>query len=143
MDGDTVYKEPKVVLDKWANEFENLLNPTPVMQQDININQQSQHGHVSDPYLDTAIIYLEINKVITRMKLGKAVGVDELPVEALKSECVQKFMLKLFDKCFETEIIPSMWCKRVINPIPKDSTKEPTIEGLLLLVLCTRNIVVC
>ncbi len=33
------------------------------------------------------------------MKLGKAVGVDELPIEALKSECVQTFMLKLFDKC--------------------------------------------
>ncbi len=59
------------------------------MQQDINTNQQSQQGHVSDPYLDTAITYLEINKVVTSMKLGKAVGVDELPVEALKNECVE------------------------------------------------------
>ncbi len=58
------------------------------------------------------------------MKLGKAVGVDELPVEALKNECVQTFMLKLFDKCFEKQIIPSMWHKGVINPIPKDSTKD-------------------
>ncbi len=79
VDGDTVYKDPKVVLNKWGNEFENLLNPAPVMQQDININQQSQQGHVIDPYLDIAITYLEINKVVTRMKQGKAIGVDELP----------------------------------------------------------------
>ncbi len=78
------------------------------------------------------------------MKLGKAVGVDELPIEALKRECVQKCMLKLFDKCFEKQIIPSMLRKGVINPIRKDSTcNQPTIEGLLFLVLCTRYIVVC
>ncbi len=49
---------------------------------------------------------------------------DELPIEALKSECVQKFMLKLFDKCFEKQIIPFMWRKGVINPILKDTTKD-------------------
>ncbi len=63
VDGDTVYKNPKVVLNKWGTEFENLLNPAPVMQQDINTNQQSQQGNVSDPYLDTAITYLEYKKL--------------------------------------------------------------------------------
>ncbi len=63
VDGNSnVYKDPKVVMDG-GDEFDNLLNPARVMQQDINTYEQSQQGPISD-------IYLEINKVVTHMNLG-------------------------------------------------------------------------
>ncbi len=66
VDGNSnVYKDPKVVMDG-GDEFDNLLNPARVMQQDINTYEQSQQGPISDPYIS----YLEINKVVTHMNLG-------------------------------------------------------------------------
>ncbi len=87
VDGNTVYKDPKVVLNKWANEFENLLNPAPVITAGYKHQSTNSAGSLLVIHI-LKLTYLEINKVVTSMKLGKAVGVDELPIEALKSECV-------------------------------------------------------
>ncbi len=54
-------------------------------------------------------------------------------------------MLKLFDKCFGKQIIPSMLRKGVINPISKDCTKDPrqptnyrgiTLACVMYMVYC-------
>ncbi len=59
-----------------------------------------------------------------KAKLGKAVGIDQLPSETLKYGLVYPFMVRLFNYCFKCRIIPGAWQKGVINPIPKSGDKD-------------------
>ncbi len=61
----------------------------------------------------------------SRAKCGKAVGVDMIPMEVLNNDTTCQFLLQLHHKCFEKNIVPSMWMKGIINPIPKDNTLDP------------------
>ncbi|VDI44475.1 Hypothetical predicted protein [Mytilus galloprovincialis] len=54
------------------------------------------------------------------VKLGKAVGVDNLPNEILCNKILTVPLQKLFDMCFSHGIVPSPWCQSIIHPILKD-----------------------
>ncbi len=69
------------------------------------------------------------------MKIGKASGIDEIPLEALKNDALKCFMLKHFNLCLEKQAFPSSWCRSIINPIPKNSTSDQYES-----VLCTKCI---
>ncbi len=60
--------------------------------------------------------------MLSHMKIGKASGIDEIPLEALKNDALKYFMVKSFNLCFEKQVFPSSWRKSIINPIPKNST---------------------
>ena len=144
VNGDSASNDPKTVLEKWGSDFSKLLNPKPLPSDELSW-ADSVTTEASVPDLDKSISRTEVNKVLAAMKSGKAVGVDQLPIEALRSECVQKFMYKLFDLCFEKHIMPTVWRKGIINPLPKDSTKDPrdpaNYRGITLA--CTMYKVYC
>ncbi len=54
-----------------------------------------------------------------RMKSGKAVGPDEIPVEAWRcvGETAVKFLTRLSNKILESESIPEEWRQSVLVPI--------------------------
>ena len=56
--------------------------------------------------------------------MGKASGVDCIPVEVLKNDTAVAFLHVLFNICFDNGIVPSEWGKCIINPIPKSSTAD-------------------
>ena len=66
-------------------------------------------------------------------------GADLLKNEIIKVPGALKVLHKLFNYCFEFGVIPSMWTKADISPIPKGGMKNvylPTsYRGLSLL--CT------
>lgn len=64
----------------------------------------------------------ELKSAIKCLKVNKAVGLDELPAEILKCDKLLNVLLKLFNKCFSSGIIPDIWKQGIINPIPKSST---------------------
>ncbi len=74
---------------------------------------------------------------------------DMIHTEVLNNDTACHFLLQLFHKCFEKHIVPSMWMKGIINPIPKDNTLEPRdllsyrgiTEELLWVVPCINYIV--
>ncbi len=67
----------------------------------------------------------EVKKCLTRAKCDKAVGLDMIPMEVLNNDTACHFLLQLFHKCFEKNIVPSMWMKCFIKPLSKDNTWDP------------------
>ena len=58
------------------------------------------------------------------LKCNKAVGVNELPTEVLNCDNPLAALLKIFNKCFVTGIIPTDWKQGIINLIPKSTTSD-------------------
>ena len=76
--------------------------------------------------LTSLIIPLMIfEEVICKAKQGKACGIDDIPSEVLQNDTALYFLHVLFNLCFNNSIVPSLWSKCIINPIPKSSTMDP------------------
>jgi hypothetical protein len=54
-------------------------------------------------------------------------GCDLLPCEALKSNEACALLLTLFNKCWISGIVPELWRRSIINPIPKSSSADRRI----------------
>ena len=79
------------------------------------------NGMVNTPY-NARISVVEVRKAINDTKRGKASGIDEIPSEVLKNDATILFLHALYNHCFDTGIVPSMWNKCIINPTsdPRD-----------------------
>lgn len=77
--------------------------------------------------LNRDITVEEVKKVIEKTKTYKAVGVDGLSNEVLKSPKLLSILHRLFKTCFRSAIIPSVWYKSIIKPIPKSAQADPRV----------------
>ena len=48
-----------------------------------------------------------------------------MPTEVLKNDTSVSFLHVLFNICFESGFVPSVWSKSIINPISKSSQSDP------------------
>ncbi len=55
-------------------------------------------------------------------------GIDQIPNEVLNKHDVMFILFQLYVKCFDSGLVPSLWLKAIITPIPKSSTKHPSIK---------------
>ncbi|KAK3573364.1 hypothetical protein QTP86_024124, partial [Hemibagrus guttatus] len=64
----------------------------------------------------------EVRKALKRMKSGKAVGPDDIPVEVWKclGEAAVEFLTNLFNRVLESEKMPEEWRRSVLVPIFKN-----------------------
>ncbi|KAK3506210.1 hypothetical protein QTP70_002182 [Hemibagrus guttatus] len=64
----------------------------------------------------------EVRKALKRMKSGKAVGPDDIPVEVWKclGEAAVEFLASLFNRVLESEKMPEEWRRSVLVPIFKN-----------------------
>ena len=64
----------------------------------------------------------KIKNALRRMKKGKAVGPDELPVEVSKcmGELGIKFLARLFNRLLMSKRMPEEWRRSVLIPIYKN-----------------------
>ena len=130
-------RDKETVLTKWKDSFSGLLNP-------ISVNTSETTPMDADPrtYCDfnSDITYEEVKRAISRAKMGKSSGVDEIPVEVLKNDCAINILYRLFSICFSTGIIPDDWNYSIISPIPKSSTgdiRDPlNYRGISLAPAC-------
>lgn len=79
----------------------------------------------SDHILNDNMTLEEVQKAVDKAKLYKAVGVDEIPNKDLKAPSMLRTLHGLFRKCFQDSIIPSVWNKSIIKPIPKSAKADP------------------
>ena len=112
------------ILNKWKSDFGSLfrnVNPSadhaPEIDQNIAFSQEhfTYNEHIS---------ILDVKRAIDDAKLGKASGIDNIPIEVLKNDTAVAFLHVLFNICFDNGIIPTEWGKCIINPIPKSSTSD-------------------
>ncbi len=61
----------------------------------------------------------EVNLAVNHAKRGKAQGADNIP------DTTVMFLHALFNVCFSSSTVPSIWGKCIINPIPKSSSSDP------------------
>ena len=116
-----ITRDRETVLTKWKDSFQSLLNPINV---DISEYTHTDADPRTDCDFNSDITYEEVKRAITRAKLGKSVGIDEIPVEVLKNDCTIDILHRLFSVCFSMGIIPDDWNYSIISPIPKSSTGD-------------------
>ena len=64
----------------------------------------------------------EVKAAMRRLKSGKAVGPDDIPVEAWRclGEMAVEFLTRLFNTILESERMPEEWRRSVLVPIFKN-----------------------
>ena len=131
------------VINKWNNDFQNLFHGYERSEFDHDhyiltqqMREQLEHDPPNDA-INAPITAAEVKRAVKKAKPNKAVGIDNLPYEILKNPQSQTLLLEMFNKIFSHMIIPSLWRKTIIKPIPKNSTIDPRIplqyRGIALL----------
>ena len=149
--GSNKTSDKNIVLDTWRHDFEGLYNIPDSEHENFDVDfyenilsritdiKQFELNNTDANVIDYNQPFSmdEMNKICTRIKLGKAVGPDMIPNEVLKHVGLRELMLKFMNSCFINNVIPSVWRKAVIAPIPKSATKDPCVplnyRGISLL----------
>ncbi|KAK3514197.1 hypothetical protein QTP70_009438 [Hemibagrus guttatus] len=107
---------------RWKEYFEELMN-------EENEREKRVEGVNSAEQKVDKIRKDEVRKALKRMKSGKAVGPDDIPVEVWKclGEAAVEFLASLFNRVLESEKMPEEWRRSVLVPIEVD---EPYNEAM-------------
>ena len=105
----------EAVLKRWKEYFEKLMN------EENNRDPRTEEAEVVNEEVN-CVSREEVKNALRRMKKGKAVGPDELPVEVWK--CMGKmeieFLTRLFNRLLMGERIPAEWRRSVLILIYKN-----------------------
>ena len=125
------------VLQEWKTDFSKLLNNTNDTYYDnyfldnVDRNllcfekQMETENFVQNAMINIDITIDEVEVAVTKLKNGKATGVDDIPNEVIKKDSVLLWWYRLFHICFENGLVLSIWRNAIISPIPKCATKDP------------------
>ncbi|KAK3558095.1 hypothetical protein QTP86_009456 [Hemibagrus guttatus] len=100
---------------RWKEYFEELMN-------EENEREKRVEGVNSVEQKVDKIRKDEVRKALKRMKSGKAVDPDDIPVEVWKclGEAAVEFLANLFNRVLESERMPEEWRRSVLVPIFKN-----------------------
>ncbi|KAK3569279.1 hypothetical protein QTP86_026572, partial [Hemibagrus guttatus] len=100
---------------RWKEYFEELMN-------EENERVKRVEGVNSVEQKVDKIRKDEVRKALKRMKSGKAVGPDDIPVEVWKclGEAAVEFLANLLNRVLESERMPEEWRRSVLVPIFKN-----------------------
>ena len=103
----------EAVLKIWKECFEKLMN------EENNTDSRTEEAEVVNA---NCVSREEVKNALRRMKKGKAVGPDELPVEVWKcmGEMGIKFWTRQFNRLLMGERMPEEWRRSVLIPIYKN-----------------------
>ncbi|KAK3526075.1 hypothetical protein QTP70_014653, partial [Hemibagrus guttatus] len=95
---------------RWKEYFEELMN-------EENEREKRVEGVNSVEQKVDKIRKDEVRKALKRMKSGKAVGPDDIPVEVWKclGEAAVEFLASLFNRVLESERMPEEWRRSVLG----------------------------
>uniref|UniRef100_A0AAR2JL50 ribonuclease H n=1 Tax=Pygocentrus nattereri TaxID=42514 RepID=A0AAR2JL50_PYGNA len=103
------------VLSRWKEYFEELMN------EENERERRTTGGEIVDQEVQR-INKVEVRAALKRIKNGKAVGPDDIPVEVWRclGEKAVDFLTRLFNKILESERMPDEWRSSVLVPIFKN-----------------------
>ncbi|CAG2196114.1 unnamed protein product [Mytilus edulis] len=79
---------------------------------------------ITDDILDSEITNEEVVNILKLSKAGKSPGCDEIPMEMYKNQTAINALTQVFNICYNTRMIPELWSRGIITPIPKCSTSD-------------------
>ena len=102
----------EAVLKRWKEYFEKLMN------EENNRESRTEEAEVVKEEVN-CVSREEVKNALRRMKKGKAVGPDELPVEVWKcmGEMGIEFLTRLFNRLLMGERMPEEWRRSGLIPI--------------------------
>ena len=105
----------EAVLKRWKEYFEKLMN------EENNRDPRTEETEVVNEEVN-CVSREEVKNALRRMKKGKAVGPDELPVKVWKcmGEMGIKFLTRLFNRLLMGERMSEEWRRSVLIPIYKN-----------------------
>ena len=133
------------VLNKWQEDFSNLYSiPDNVKYDDVFKRQKvyeksllEKASLIINDFINKPISFQEVEQITNSLKLNKACGFDGIPNEVVKNKDVVLYLWKLFNILFDDSLIPSVWLKAIITPIPKGAKCDPCVtlnkRGISLL----------
>ena len=103
------------VLERWRTYFKDLMNV------ENDREQRENQARTSERDVDN-ISEGEVRAALKRMKNGKSVGPDEIPIEAWRSlgGIAVTWLTRLFNRLLEGEKMPDEWRKSTLIPIYKN-----------------------
>lgn len=141
--------QPEQIVEKWESDYRNLYACSSSTLFDdqffdetckikINLENSLMNRDLNhDSVLNNDITIEEVQEVLHKLKLNKAVGIEDIPNEVLKSPYLDNVLFNLCYTCFQNSIVPTIWSESIIKPIPKSPKNDPRIplnyRGISLL----------
>ena len=129
----TLTSDPEAVLNTWKDDFQQLYNPnienvdqsftTRIEQEKAGLEKEINNNEGSN--LNIPISVLEVQNAIRLCKNNKAPGVDRIPNEVIKHPNIENLLYRVYCYCFQNGIVPKIWLRSLIKPIPKGADKNP------------------
>ena len=142
---DTMTINENDVLKKWQEDFSSLYNiPDDMEYDDLFKKRKTEEKFILENYpqninefINQPISFQEVEQVINSLKINKACGFDGIPNEVVKNKDVVLYLWKFFNLLFNNNLMPSIWLKAIITPIPKGAKCDPHVplnyRGISLL----------
>ncbi|XP_047469150.1 uncharacterized protein LOC125025221 [Penaeus chinensis] len=109
-----VLTDGKQIKERWKEYYQQLMNvENPRVELVIEAAEEGEIEEVGE---------MEVTTAIKRMKNGKAVGPDDIPVEAWKAmgRTAVRWLTEVFRNILETEHMPDEWRDSTLIPIFKN-----------------------
>ena len=148
LDEDTVSFDKGIIMHKWYDDISGLFQEisSPIYDshfynQVCELNIEMEHLCEDDGLewestrmLNSLILLEEVTVSLGKAKPKKASGYDNLPNELLCRPEIRMTLCSLFNSCFALGVVPSDWCKSIIQPVLKKG-KVPLNHRSVSLIL--------
>lgn len=133
-EGGKLLTEHTQIMERWRQYFKSLLEDDDTYE---TPNSEDNEQQEENEYAMETITTEELEKAISKLKLGKAAGIDEITPEMIKflnTEGKEK-LLEILNIAYSEGITPQDWQTGLINPIhKKGDTKDcKNYRGITLL----------
>ena len=135
-------KMPFIPTETWHQHFQSVLNPRLNENEQVSPPVIRLEPVISDDSLDKQITFEEVDNAIKNLKSRKAAGLDQIPPEFLKAAGreVITFLVRLFNRVYDSGSFPSEWSNSIIVPIFKKGEKDDpsNFRGISLLDITSK-----
>ena len=113
------------VLKRWKEYFEKLMN------EENNRDPRTEEAEMVNEEVN-CVSREKVKNAIRRMKKGKTVGSDELPLEVWKfmEKMRIKFLIRLFNRLLMGKRMPEEWKESVLIPSYKNKETHSAVETI-------------
>ncbi|XP_067131377.1 uncharacterized protein [Centruroides vittatus] len=122
-----------ISLEEWFTYFYSLYGSALPYSVDLAVFNECLSW--SDEILDVDIMDSELSYVLSKVKVGSAPGVDGIPSEFWRMDCVFPILLRCFDRILRTGVVPKDWGSAILCPVYKNGSKAipSNYRGISLL----------
>ena len=116
---------------RWAEYFEELLNAQDSVEASVVAVDGDKRMPVFGRLNDRGVENYEVEEGISKMKGGKAPGLDQSVVEFLRKggRSMVAWLVLLLNCCFETGRVPRDWCRACIVSLFKGKDASAVTRG--------------